>query len=173
MDKSFKYAGIIKSDIANGLGVGITFFTQGCSHRCPNCHNPETWNPDGGKVFTDAVYQDIISYVENNIYINHITLSGGEPFENINLCNLLIDGCKDVRPDLTIWCYTGYTFEEIVKTPEMCDLLNNIDILVDGLFVQELRDITLAFRGSSNQRIIDVKKSLKNNTIVLYDKVKQ
>ena len=100
-------------------------------------------------------------------------MSGGEPFESIELCNLLINGCKDVRPDLTIWCYTGYTFEEVIKTPEMCAMLNNIDILVDGLFVQELRDITLAFRGSSNQRIIDVKKSLESDAVVLYDKVKQ
>ena len=169
----FRYAGVIKADIANGLGVGLTFFTQGCSHKCPFCQNPGTWDYNGGRVFTNEVYNDIINYVGGNLYINHITLSGGEPFENIELCKLIVDGCRKVRPDILVWCYTGYTYEEIANNPLMNELLQDIDILVDGLFVNELRDVSLAFRGSPNQRIIDVNKSLKNNHATLYDRVKQ
>lgn len=161
MDKIFRYAGIIKADIANGTGVGVTLFTQGCSHHCAGCHNPETWNPDGGKEFTDKSYNSIVSYVRDNKYIDHITLSGGEPFENIELCKAVIDGCKKERPEIKVWCYTGYTFEEILNNHKMSSFLTDIDTLVDGMFIECKKDTSLPFRGSSNQRIIDVKKSLE------------
>lgn len=160
-----RYAGIIKDDIANGKGVGLVVFTQGCPHHCKGCHNPETWNPEGGLEFTQEILDDIIKYFKDNTYASRLTLSGGDPIFNDGISLPVIHAIKDIRPDVEIWVYTGWTYEIIKDHP----ILKYTDVLVDGPFILEQRDISLAFRGSSNQRIIDVKKTQENNKIILRD----
>ena len=169
------YGEIKKSDIANGTGVRVSLFVSGCTHCCKGCFNPETWRFDFGKEYTDETEKEILDALEPS-YIQGLSLLGGEPFEPQNQ-KVLVELLKKVRqelPDKNIWCYTGYTFEELTGKTESrafthvtLDMLSNIDVLVDGQFVEELKDISLLFRGSSNQRIIDVKSSLEANTVVL------
>ncbi len=168
------YGNIKNCDIANGEGVRVSLFVSGCTHHCKNCFNPETWNFDYGEPFTREVEDKIISWLAPS-YINGLTLLGGEPMEPANQMALLpfVKRVRATYPDKTIWCYTGFLFdEELLKesrarTCYTTELLSNIDILVDGRFVEELKDITLRFKGSSNQRIIDVQQSLKQNKVVL------
>ena len=168
------YGEIKKADIANGLGVRVSLFVSGCTHHCKNCFNQMTWDFDYGKVFDEKAEQEVIDALKTN-HIAGLTLIGGEPMEPANQRGLLplVKKVKELYPDKNIWCYTGYLFDlELLKESrarcEVTDeLLSYIDILVDGRFVEELKDITLRFRGSSNQRIIDVKSSLQNQTIVL------
>ncbi len=174
------YANIKFTDIANGEGVRTSLFVSGCTHHCKNCFNKETWDFNYGKPFTKEVEDKIFASLKPD-YINGLTLLGGEPMELINQQGLLpfIKRVRQTYPNKTIWCYSGYLFEELLGTGgdakkimrAHCDitneLLSNIDILVDGEFVEEKKDITLRFKGSSNQRIIDVKSSLKQNKIVL------
>lgn len=163
-----RYASIKNFDIANGQGVRVSLFVTGCRHHCPNCFNEEIWGFDTGEAFTDKEKELILSYLEPD-FIQGLSLLGGEPLEPENQKGLL-DLVKEVKskyPNKTIWCYSGFTFEYIVehklnKDPYLKELLENIDILVDGPFVEDLKNPSLAFRGSSNQRILDCKKSLEN-----------
>ncbi len=168
------YGTIKKTDIANGLGVRVSLFVSGCTHHCKGCFNSETWNFNYGKLFTQETEQEIIEALSHE-YINGLSLLGGEPMEPENQ-RVLLPLLKKVRalfPEKDIWCYTGYTFETdlMEESRAKCEctqeLLDNIDILVDGKFVEELKDISLQFRGSSNQRIIDVKASMNAATIQL------
>ena len=159
-----RYAGLIKDDVNNGLGVGLTLFTQGCPHHCKGCQNPETWSFNGGKEYTEEVYNEIIDYFTNNSYATRLTLSGGDPLYSPQIILPLCKKVKEIRPDIRIWAYTGHVFEEVKDKPEM----KYIDVLVDGPFILEQRDITLPFRGSTNQRIIDVQRSLREGGIRLY-----
>lgn len=159
-----RYAGLIKDDVNNGLGVGLTLFTQGCPHHCKGCQNPETWNFNGGKEYTEEIYNEIIEYFMNNSYATRLTLSGGDPLYSPQIILPLCKKIKEIRPDVKIWAYTGHTFEDVKDKPEM----KFIDVLVDGPFILEQRDITLPFRGSSNQRIIDVHQSLESKETILY-----
>ena len=160
-----KYLNILDCDIADGLGVRVTLFVSGCSHHCKGCHNPESWNCNNGYDFTQETIDELISLLSRD-YIDGLTLSGGDPlFENnrndiLNLCKVI----KSKYPNKNIWLYTGYDFENIKDL----EIMNYIDVLVDGKFKLNLRDITLAFKGSSNQRVIDVKKSLEANEVVLF-----
>lgn len=169
------YGEIKNCDIANGEGIRVSLFVSGCTHHCKNCFNPDTWDFSYGKPFTRDTEDEILKYL-SPAYVDGLTLLGGEPFEPQNQRVLLpfLKRVKDKYPEKTIWCYSGYLFDdELLKesrgrcecTDEMLRLL---DVLVDGEFVQDLYDISLAFRGSSNQRIIDVKSSLKENKIVDY-----
>lgn len=166
-----RYAGIIKNDIAAAPGVCLSFFTQGCPFHCKNCHNPETWDFDGGKEFTYETLQEI----ENGLFANGIPrtfcIMGGEPLceSNSFLVELIIKELKKKYPDLKIWIWTGYTFEQLLarKNSRILDILSNITGIVDGPYIDELRDISLPMRGSSNQRIIDL--TLQKN----YDKIKK
>jgi len=168
------YANIKFNDIANGEGVRTSLFVSGCTHHCKNCFNPETWDFNYGKEFTQEVQNKIIQSLKPD-YINGLTLLGGEPMEPANQKGLLpfIKKVKETYPNKTIWCYSGFLFdEELLKEsrahcPWTLELLSYIDILVDGRFVQDLKDITLRFKGSSNQRVIDVKESLKENKVIL------
>ncbi len=169
------YGEIKKTDIANGEGVRVSLFVSGCTHHCEGCFNPETWNFSYGKEFTEETEKELLNALSPD-FINGLTLLGGEPFEPQNQ-RVLISFLKKVKeqfPQKSIWCYTGYLFdEELLKDSrarcEVTDeMLGMIDVLVDGKFMQELKNITLKFRGSENQRIIDVQKSLETNTIVLY-----
>ena len=169
------YGEIKKTDIANGEGVRVSLFVSGCTHHCEGCFNPETWNFCYGREFTSETEKELLNALSPD-FINGLTLLGGEPFEPQNQ-RALVPFLKKVReqfPNKNIWCYTGYLFdEELLKDSrarcEITDeMLGMIDVLVDGEFKQELKNITLRFRGSENQRIIDVKKSLQTGETVLY-----
>ncbi|MEE1219178.1 MAG: anaerobic ribonucleoside-triphosphate reductase activating protein [Ruminococcus sp.] len=169
------YGEIKKYDIANGEGVRVSLFVSGCTHHCKDCFNSETWDFNFGKPFTKEIEDEIIESLAPD-YINGFSLLGGEPFEPSNqkvLVNLL-KRIKQTYPNKTIWCYSGYLFDKelLNNSRARCEvtdeMLSYIDILVDGRFVAELKDISLSFRGSSNQRIIDVKKSLEFDKVILY-----
>lgn len=157
-----RYAGIIKNDVAAGEGVCVTFFTQGCSRHCPGCHNPETWDFNGGYEFTQETLNNIIKALNANGVQRNFCIMGGEPLnsENLFLTDLIITEVKKYYPDIKIYVWTGYTYEELLDRSEnlLQNILRNINVLVDGPFIQEKRDITLAMRGSSNQRIIELKE---------------
>ena len=148
------YLGILDCDIADGDGVRIGLYVSGCSHKCKGCHNPESWNPNNGKLFTDKVKDKLFSLVDHD-YISGITLSGGDPLyiENQGEIYKLVKEFKEKFPNKTIWLYTGYKYEEVKDLP----LMKYIDVIVDGEFILEQRDTTLKFRGSPNQRIIYIK----------------
>ena len=157
-----RYAGIIKNDVAAGEGVCVTFFTQGCSRHCPGCHNPETWDFNGGYEFTQETLNNVIKALKANGVQRNFCVMGGEPLnsENLFLTDLIITEVKKYYPDIKIYVWTGYTYEELLDRSEklLQNILRNINVLVDGPFIQEKRDITLAMRGSSNQRIIELKE---------------
>lgn len=168
--------GEIKSfDIANGEGVRVSLFVSGCTHHCKNCFNKETWDFSFGKPFTKEVEDSIIEMLSPD-YIDGLSLLGGEPFEPQNQRALLpfLRRVKEKFPDKSIWCYTGYLFDDELLSDSRArcectdEMLSLIDVLVDGEFVQELYNITLAFRGSENQRIIDVQKSLETGSVCDY-----
>lgn len=172
-----RYAQIRSLDISNGKGVGISLFTQGCRKRCKNCHNPEQWSFNGGEIYTPETEKQILQLCEKP-YIQRCSLLGGEPLENENIY-ALANLCKKIKnnfPHIKIWLYTGHDWEDVYKkytsnyqNKYFSDLIDNIDILVDGEFIQEQKDITLKFKGSANQRIIDIQKTLGNHgEIILY-----
>lgn len=160
------YSNIKYCDIANGTGVRTTIFVSGCTHHCKGCFQPETWNFEAGQEFTVDVMYDIVKSLEP-AYIQGLTLLGGEPMEPVNQEGLLplVKTVKAKYPNKNIWCYTGYTYETDLLDPNgkahtdiTDEFLSYIDVLVDGEFIEELKDITLEFRGSSNQRIIELHK---------------
>lgn len=163
------YGSIKKTDIADGVGVRVSLFVSGCTHHCKGCFNPETWNFEYGKLFTKETEDEIIAALKPS-FIKGLTLLGGEPLEPQNQTVLLpfLEKVKVIYPDKNIWCYTGYTFEKDLlfgaKSRARCEatdaLLRHIDVLVDGEFQIEKKDIRLRFRGSSNQRILDLPPSL-------------
>lgn len=157
-----RYASIRDLDISNGNDIGVALFTQGCHFHCKNCFNKSTWGFDDGKEFTKETCDKFMKLV-NRPFIKRVSILGGEPLakENVaDVCNIL----KQIK-NKTTWVYTGHTFE----TVKNYDIMKYIDYLVDGQYVDELRDLRLKFRGSSNQRIIDVQKSLKENKVILYE----
>lgn len=167
------YANIKFYDIANGEGVRTSLFVSGCTHHCKNCFNPETWDFCYGQPFTDQTIKTIIESLAPD-YINGITLLGGEPLEKANQLGILplIKSVKEKYPNKTIWCYTGYLFEDFLPNGKMHtnytnEILSLIDIMVDGEFIEKLKDISLRFKGSANQRIIDVQDSLKKHCVIL------
>lgn len=169
------YGEIKNYDIANGEGVRVSLFVSGCTHHCKNCFNPETWSFEYGKPFTKETEDYIIECLSPD-YIDGLSLLGGEPFEPQNQEVLLpfLRKVKNELPNKNIWCYTGYLFDRelLSESRARCEftdeMLSLIDVLVDGEFVQDLYDISLAFRGSSNQRIIDVQKSLETGEVKLH-----
>ena len=166
------YGTIKNCDIANGVGVRVTLFVSGCRNHCPGCFQPETWNFAYGQPFTGETEEELLRLLKPG-YINGLTLLGGDPFEPENQCALLpfLRKVRTAYPEKDVWAYTGYTWEQLtsgvhrVRLPETVEMLNLIDILVDGPFVQEKKNIRLHFRGSENQRIIDVKRSLASGNI--------
>lgn len=166
------YATIKKNDIANGPGIRVSLFVSGCRHRCKNCFNREAWDFNYGKEFNDAVIDEIITALKPD-YVEGLSLLGGEPFEPENQEGLikLLEKVRKELPDKNVWCYTGFTFEKdlLNGTETVKKLLSMIDVLVDGKFIEELKDPSLIFRGSSNQNIIDVPKSLETKSTVLLE----
>ncbi len=177
-----KYAVIREMDISNGEGIGIALFVQGCHFHCYNCFNEATWDFDGGKEWTESVKIDFLSLADEP-YIKRISILGGEPLAQENLDGILdlIKSINKIYGDAKkIWLYTGYTYEQLISNrmeeiklstgvDKIYETVNNVDILVDGLYIDKLRDITLKWRGSSNQRVIDVQSTLRNEIITLYN----
>ena len=165
-----KYNSIIYNDTANGEGMRMSYFCQGCSIHCQNCFNIELQDFKGGKEFTNRILEESLSVFElfKNNY-NGITLIGGEIMDNVDFGLFVAREFKKRFSNKTIWIYSGYTFEEIIKSNALMLLLKLSDVLVDGKFIEELKDHTLIFRGSSNQRIIDVQKSLSEHKVVIYN----
>ena len=169
------YAEIKYTDIANGPGVRVSLFVSGCTHHCVGCFNQETWDFNYGKRFDHSVAEQIFSRAKYP-YIEGLTILGGEPFEPGN-SRVLVDLVKEFQshfPEKSVWCFSGYTFDDIVSDrmgggESTMVLLSHLDVLVDGPFIQDLKNLMLRFRGSENQRLIDVRATLKSGAIVLWD----
>lgn len=165
-----RYSQIIPFDVCNGEGIGLSLFVQGCRFYCKGCFNSETWNFNGGKEWDEEIKNKFFELI-GRPYIKRISILGGEPLadENISEIYNLISEIKKRFPNKNIWLYTGYEWNEITTEPnKRYHIISKCDVIVDGKYIEEQRDITLPFRGSKNQRIIDVKKSLEKNEIVLY-----
>ena len=166
-----RYALIRKMDISNGPGVGVSLFVQGCHLHCKGCFNSTAWDFNGGKEWNDDVKQKFLE-LASRPYIKRISILGGEPLSPENSYDIyeLITEINDKLPDKVIWLYTGYLFEYAINNESNRKILELCDVVVDDRYVEELKDIGLPWRGSSNQRVIDVQETLKQNKIVLYDK---
>lgn len=170
------YAAIKNCDIANGPGVRVSLFVSGCTHRCPGCFNEEAWDFDYGKPFTQDTIDMILKMLEPN-HVKGLTLLGGEPFEPQNQPEILklLRQVKEKYPGKSIWAFSGYLFDEDILTGRLCsaeitrEILGYLDVLVDGPFVAAKKDLMLRFRGSSNQRLIDVPASLNKGNIVHWE----
>ena len=173
------YAELKLYDVANGPGIRISLFVSGCTRGCKECFNKEAWDFNYGKPFTNEVIDEIINHLKPD-YVEGLTLLGGEPFEHSNQQGLLplLRKVREVYPDKSIWCFSGYDFEEDImgrmykEWPETKEMLSYIDVLVDGRFILELKDFRLKFKGSSNQRTIMVQDTLKSGELILWDGVR-
>lgn len=155
------YYKIDECSISNGIGIRTVLWVSGCDHHCKGCHNPETWDYNSGKLFDKMAKQELFNNLSKS-YIDGITYSGGDPLHDSNWKDILnlVREIKEKFPNKTQWLYTGYTFEYLVQYNDGRDeIFDYIDVMVDGQFIEEQRDLTLPFRGSANQRIIDINKS--------------
>ncbi len=170
------YADIKQYDVANGPGVRVSLFVSGCTHHCKNCFNKVAWDFNYGKPFTEETINTIINYCKDE-YVEGLTILGGEPFEPINQKGILplVKRFKETYPEKSLWVFTGYDFEEDLldkmynNYPETKQLLSYIDIIVDGKFIEDLKNSNLRFKGSSNQRTIMVKETMKTGKLTLWD----
>lgn len=162
------YADIRKYDIANGKGIGSTLFFSGCSYHCEGCFNKEAWNFSYGNLYTKDVEDKFIGYLKDT-HISHASLLGGEVFQqDLDVILNLVKRIKD-ETNKSIWIWTGGLFEELKKNKDKLNILEYVDVLVDGRFELDKRDLNLKYKGSSNQRVIDIPKSLKLNRVIEYD----
>lgn len=165
------YHNITKCDMNNGDGIRVVLWVSGCEHHCPECQNPQTWDKNSGVLFDTEAWKEISEELQKD-YVSGITFSGGDPLypENRKMILFIIKRIKESYPDKTIWLYTGYKYEQLVFEGDFrtCQILKNCDVIVDGKYKKDLRDINLKWRGSSNQRVIDVRKSLDKGEVVLY-----
>lgn len=161
--------GYIPESVNEGAGLRAVVFISGCRHACPGCFNKDSWNFDAGTPFTDAEQKRIIQDVKHNPLVDGLTLCGGDPFFSAEECIKFVEHFKAKCPDKTIWAYSGFTFEALLANKKRKQLLLLCDILIDGRFIEEQKDVSLLYRGSRNQRIIDVRNSLRSNSIVLYN----
>lgn len=162
-----RYGQIRQFDVANGPGIRTTFFVTGCTHKCPECFNEEYQDKNFGDLWTDEETNKVIDYLNSDV-VKGLTILGGEPFQNTKDLIQIVKKIKE-KTNKDIWIYSGYSFEELSENSVQRQLLELCDFLVDGLFKIDLKDLKLRFRGSSNQRIIDVKKSLDNKEIILWN----
>lgn len=159
-----KYSGLIKNDIVNGQGVCVSLFVQGCPHKCPGCFNPETWNPEEGIEIPVDLKGQIIKAISANGIIRNFSILGGEPLApyNLEFVNNILTAVKAAYPQILIYLWTGYTLEELAERKQsedvLYELLNKVDILIDGPFIEGQKDLTLPLRGSKNQRVIKLKE---------------
>ena len=174
------YGELKKCDIANGIGVRVTLFVSGCTNHCPDCFQPQTWDFDYGKPFTDETKAEIFAELDKP-FINGLTVLGGEPFEPENQ-RVLVPFVRRVRetyPQKTVWAFSGFTLEELrtegshPRCEATDELLSSINVLVDGRFVKELKDISLQFRGSRNQRVIDMDRTRETGQVTIWEKLRK
>ena len=160
-----RYNLIRKLDISNGPGVRVSVFMQGCSFHCKNCFNPETWDFEGGKEFTDETIEKVLELCSKE-HVKGLSILGGEPMhpKNIDATTKLAKAFKEKYPNKNLWVWSGFEFDKDLKGKEV---LNYTDVLIDGVYKDELHDPTLKWRGSSNQRVIDVQKSIKEGKVVM------
>ena len=166
-----RYEQILTDDFNNGPGLRVSLWTRGCPHRCPGCHNPHLFGKLGGKEFTEDTMQKLLTAINEDISRDFSVL-GGEPLAPYNV-QRVTEICSRVReayPSISIWIWSGYTWREIMSNPLRKEILRYVDVVVDGRFMEKLRDDKLQYCGSSNQRVIDVKRSLEAGQIVLYEK---
>lgn len=175
------YLQITHEDVCNGTGLRVVLWLSGCSHHCYNCQNPQTWNPNSGIPFDESAKQEIFNELSKD-YISGITFSGGDPLHENNLDEVLklVNEIRISYPTKAIWLYTGYEWNQIMSpvitddlkstiiVEQRKEIISNVDVLVDGEYIDEQRDLTLKWRGSKNQRVIDAKQSIAQNKIVLY-----
>lgn len=176
-----RYAQIRSLDISNGEGIGVSLFVQGCPFHCRNCFNPETWDFNGGEKWTEETKNKFLKLIDRP-YIKRVSLLGGEPLAEQNL-NDVLSLVQEIRisfPEKTIWLYTGYDFQEIFRGESSCiskkglndfkrrQIIKLCDVIVDGEYIDEQRDLSKKWAGSDNQRVIDVQETIKNNKIILY-----
>lgn len=164
------YHNITHDDMNNGDGLRVVLWVAGCEHHCTGCQNPITWNPDGGIYFDFNARNELLHALEQP-HISGITLSGGDPLHPANRkgVSLLMATVKSCYPGKTIWVYTGYTWEEVMENAEMADMMQYVDVLVDGKFVAKLLDVNYPWAGSTNQRVIDVQATLKEGRVILHE----
>ena len=162
MPKILRVLHIVEGTSVDGPGLRTSIYLAGCNHHCPGCHNPASWNPQGGEERTLDELMQVIAYNEAPV-----TLSGGDPLQQPDGTRELIHRIKQ-ELGYNVWCFTGYTWEEIEKDPKLLDVVRELDVLVDGPFIQAQRDISLRFRGSRNQRLIDVQRTLTTNHLTLW-----
>lgn len=158
-----RYAGLLRNDLAAAPGVSVSFFTQGCPHKCQGCHNPETWDFNGGKEFTYETVQEIIRAIDANGVERSFSILGGEPLceENLFLTLLVVEEVRKHFPNIKIYLWTGYYYSDLLKmmNPHLARILRLVDVLIDGPYIESKRDITLPLRGSTNQSIINLKEN--------------
>ena len=164
------YIKISKFDIANGPGVRVVLWCSGCTLQCAQCQNPGTWDFKAGEVFTDETMDELLDALAPQ-QVQGLTLSGGHPLEpqNRKETEKIIIKVKKMLPEKDLWLYTGYSWEQIMKDEELMNIVKMCDVVVDGPFIPELRDITLKFRGSSNQRLIDVKRTIDEGRVIVLE----
>lgn len=159
-----KYSAIIPNDVVNGYGVCVSFFVQGCPHHCPGCFNEETWDFNGGQIYTPDVKWNIIKAISANNITRNFSVLGGEPLapQNIDMTWEVIDAVRHAYPNIEITLWTGYTYEQLIKQPteNLLNILNTIDVLIDGPFIEKEKDLSLKLRGSRNQRVLKRKNNL-------------
>lgn len=160
------YHDIVAESMTNGSGIRVVLFVSGCHHHCEGCHNPQTWSPDSGVLFDNDAFKEIEEYIAKP-YISGLTLSGGDPLEEYNrpIVTQLAQTLKTKYPEKSIWCYTGYNWEQVKDDK----IMKYLDVLVDGRFLLKYQDVNLPHCGSTNQRVIDVQKSLQKEKLVIWD----
>lgn len=165
--KLIRLAGIAENSLVNGKGLRKVFFSQGCSHHCEGCFNQHTWEFAGGRMFD---MDELVQKVKDEPFLDGVTFSGGDPFQQADKFDYLAKKLHEAN--INIWAYTGYTFEELMKlaqtNPHIKQMINNVDVIVDGRFMKDKMSENLKYCGSSNQRVIDVKSSLNENKIILF-----
>ena len=167
---SLRYASIRKMDISNGEGIGVSLFIQGCPFHCKGCFNQSTWDYQGGKLFTEEIKDKFIELCKKD-YVNFISILGGEPLAQNDEFYWFLKRIKREVPNKPLYLWTGYKWENICNHDLAWDIVREcVDVLIDGQYEEDKKDFNLKLRGSSNQRIIDVKKSLKENKVILYHK---
>lgn len=165
-----RYAGLKENDIVDGEGVCVSFWLQGCCHMCKGCHNHDTWDLNGGLELPNTYIDDIIDLLSKNGIHRNLSILGGEPClpSNVSIVLPLLKKVRTALNSVKIYLWSGYTYEQLLDRDDTKELLQYVDVLIDGKFELEHRDITLRFRGSPNQRVIDVKQSLQSNRVILY-----
>lgn len=172
MTKHCRFADIKPNDIVDGEGVCVSFWTQGCPFRCKGCHNPDTWDFNGGESLPANIVDILAQYITANNVTRNFSVLGGEPLciENLDLTSYIVEQIRTRFPEIKIYLWSGYTYENLntSENASIQTILNCIDVLIDGPYIEAHRDITLKLRGSTNQRVIDVKRTRQENKIILY-----